>query len=94
MTLHAGDVTYADNVACAGGVTFTKISQNFRRNITQIVIKNVTHCFILNRKELPTHWLIIASVFCDVVCDVYVQSSNVSHFRRGHVVIETPIKHA
>ena len=59
--LHARDVT------CAGGVTYTKITQN-KHHTNQH--KNLTHCFILNRKELPTHWLTIADVFCDVVCDV------------------------
>ena len=55
-------------------------------------LKNVTHGFILNGKELPIHYSTIADVFRDVFCDVYLRSFKVLHFRRGHVVIEVPIK--
>ena len=50
--------------------------------------QNVTHCFILNRKEVPIHYSTIADVFHDVFCDIYLRSSKILHFRRGHVVIE------
>ena len=53
--------------------------------------KNVTHCFILNGKELPIHYSTIADVFRDVFTDVYLRSFKVLHFRRGYVVKETPI---
>ena len=56
------------------------------------VMKNVTHCLILNGKELPIHWLTIADVFCDVFVMFIWRSLNALHFRRGHVVIETSIK--
>ena len=42
-------------------------------NITKNVIKNFTHCFILNGKELPIHYSTISDVFRDVfvmfICD-------------------------
>ena len=53
--------------------------------------KKVTHCFILNGKELPIHYSTIADVFRDVFCDVYLQPFKVLYFRSGHVVIEAPI---
>ena len=61
-----------------------KTAKNLRINMT----KNVTHCFILNGKELSIHY----STIYDVFCDVYLQSFKVSHFHRGHVVIKTPIR--
>ena len=54
------------------------------------VIANVMHCFTLNEKELPVHYSTIA-----VFCDVYLRSFTgkvLHYFRRGHVVIEAPIK--
>ena len=33
-----------------------------------------------------------SDVFRDVFCDVYLRSFKVLHFRRGHVVMEAPIK--
>ena len=68
-----------------------KTAENLRINITKIVIKNVTHYFILNGKELPIHYSTIADVFRDVFCDFYLRSFMVLHFRGGHVVIEAPI---
>ena len=63
-----------------------KTAKNLRINIAENVIKNVTHCFILNGKELPSHYSTIGDVFRDVFCDVYLRSFKVLHFRRGHVV--------
>ena len=64
-----------------------KTCENFRINITKSVISNITHCFLLNGKELPIHLLTIPDLFRDVFCDVYLRSLqlNVLHFRSGHV---------
>ena len=43
-----------------------KTAKNLRINITKDVVTNVTHCFILNGKELTVHYSTIADVFCDV----------------------------
>ena len=65
-----------------------KTVKNLRINIT----KNVTHCFILNGKELPIHYSTIANVFHGIFCDINLRSFKISHFCRGYVVIEVPIK--
>ena len=49
------------------------------------------HCFILNGKELPIHWLTTVSIFCDIFVMLIQQSLNDLHFRRGHIVIEIPV---
>ena len=66
-------------------------AKNLRTNITKNVITNVTHCFIVNGMEFPIHYSKMADIFRDVFCDVYLRSSEVLKFRRGHAVIEAPI---
>ena len=68
-----------------------KTAKNLKLNIPKRP-ENVTHCFILNGKELPIHYSTTADIFRDVFCDVYLRAFYIFlHFRRGHIVIETPI---
>ena len=62
-------------------------AKNLRINIT----KNVTHCFILNGKELPIHYQTIADVFRDVFVMLICRLLRSYIFCKGHVVIEAPI---
>ena len=56
--------------------------KNLRINMTKY-IKKVTHCFILNGRELPIHYSTIADLFCEIFRDVYLQSFKVFKVLQG-----------
>ena len=74
----ANNPVTSDHPEIIGALTIMLPSaKNLRINITKNVIKNVTHCFILNGKELSIHYSTTADVFLEVFCDVYLRSFKV-----------------